>query len=161
MTRSPTDVFLPRWLPMVHELFAFDDERVPSLRLAFARILKYDASLGHVALGYHCDGPLVTLGVALNGADEYDGGARSRRCRSATSSSASASAASASATWAEGRRGDRAARRPRPRRRARDDAHVRPATRCSSLRARRGFKRWRRDCEPSLRTTMVHVCIVG
>ena len=69
-----TDVFLPRWLPMVHELFAFDDERVPSLRLAFARILKYDASLGHVALGYHCDGPLVTLGVALNDADEYDGG---------------------------------------------------------------------------------------
>ena len=27
-----------------------------------------------MALGYHCDGPLVTLGVALNGADEYDGG---------------------------------------------------------------------------------------
>ena len=96
-----TDVFLPRRLPMVHELFAFDDERV-LLRLAFARILKYDASLGHVALGHHCDGPLVTLGVALNGADEYDGGGTVIALLQERDLLERERAGSASATWAVG-----------------------------------------------------------
>ena len=68
---------IPRLAAVVHGLFggtAGFAERVPGLHLKFARIVKYDAALGEVELGFHQDGPLITCNIALNSPDEYEGG---------------------------------------------------------------------------------------
>ena len=45
-----------------------------NLRLGGCRVVKYDAADGHVELGMHRDGLLVTANIALNDVDEYTGG---------------------------------------------------------------------------------------
>ena len=70
------DVLLPRLLPAVSN--AFPGVLAPpadaALRLVEARLVKYDADVGHVELGYHYDGPLVTINVALTNPNAFDGG---------------------------------------------------------------------------------------
>jgi hypothetical protein len=45
-----------------------------NLRLGGCRVVKYDADDGHIELGMHRDGLLVTANIALNDVDEYTGG---------------------------------------------------------------------------------------
>ena len=45
-----------------------------TLRLGGARVVKYDASSGHVELGYHRDGLLLTCNIALSDDSDYTGG---------------------------------------------------------------------------------------
>ncbi len=68
---------LPRLYPAI--LNAFPDALASStkpenFRLGGCRIVKYDASDGHVELGLHRDGLLITANVALNDLSEYEGG---------------------------------------------------------------------------------------
>ena len=73
--RFLNDELLPRLLPEIVAAFpgALDPVRC-SLGVQAARLVKYDASAGHVELGYHRDGTLLTANIALNSADEYSGG---------------------------------------------------------------------------------------
>lgn len=64
---------LPRLVPEIKAAFP-DILGSSQLRLQVCRILKYDAAQGHVELGYHRDGPLVTAVIGLNDPGEYDGG---------------------------------------------------------------------------------------
>lgn len=75
--RLLNEQYLPRWEPLLHDLFCDTSryvESIDALRLKFARIVKYEASLGEVELGFHQDGPLVTCNIALNSPNEYEGG---------------------------------------------------------------------------------------
>ena len=75
--RLLNEQYLPRWEPLLHDLFCDTTryvESIAALRLKFARIVKYEASLGEVELGFHQDGPLVTCNIALNSPNEYEGG---------------------------------------------------------------------------------------
>ncbi|KAK1746150.1 hypothetical protein QTG54_002757 [Skeletonema marinoi] len=66
---------LPRLFPAIS--LAFSDSLTinpENLRLGGCRVVKYDAADGHVELGMHRDGLLVTANIALNDLDEYEGG---------------------------------------------------------------------------------------
>ena len=66
---------LPRLFPAIS--LAFSDSLTinpENLRLGGCRVVKYDAADGHVELGMHRDGLLVTANIALNDSDEYEGG---------------------------------------------------------------------------------------
>jgi hypothetical protein len=66
---------LPRLFPAIS--LAFSDSlniNPENLRLGGCRVVKYDAADGHVELGMHRDGLLVTANIALNDLDEYEGG---------------------------------------------------------------------------------------
>lgn len=66
---------LPRLFPSIS--LAFSDSLTinpENLRLGGCRVVKYDAADGHVELGMHRDGLLVTANIALNNLDEYEGG---------------------------------------------------------------------------------------
>ncbi len=66
---------LPRLFPAISLAFADSLTINPeNLRLGGCRVVKYDATDGHVELGMHRDGLLVTANIALNDLDEYEGG---------------------------------------------------------------------------------------
>lgn len=66
---------LPRLFPAISLAFADSLTINPeNLRLGGCRVVKYDAADGHVELGMHRDGLLVTANIALNDLDEYEGG---------------------------------------------------------------------------------------
>ena len=65
---------LPRLFTSISQQFANVIPDPTTLRLGGARIVKYDANAGHVELGMHRDGLLLTVNIALNDASEYTGG---------------------------------------------------------------------------------------
>jgi predicted 2-oxoglutarate/Fe(II)-dependent dioxygenase YbiX len=66
---------LPRLFPAISLAFSESLTINPeNLRLGGCRVVKYDAADGHVELGMHRDGLLVTANIALNDLDEYEGG---------------------------------------------------------------------------------------
>ena len=77
LSRSYTLVnfeLLPRLFPAVINAFPYLKTNAANLRLAGCRVVKYDASDGHVELGLHRDGQLLTANIALNDIDEYENG---------------------------------------------------------------------------------------
>lgn len=68
---------LPRLFPSILNAFpdALAGRTTPeNFRLGGCRIVKYDASDGHVELGLHRDGLLITANIALNDLRDYEGG---------------------------------------------------------------------------------------
>ena len=72
---------LPRLFPAISSAFfvsgnSHSDVTIhpENLRLGGCRVVKYDAADGHVELGMHRDGLLITANIALNDVDEYTGG---------------------------------------------------------------------------------------
>jgi len=65
---------LPRIFTCISQQFANVIPDPSKLRLGGARIVKYDADAGHIELGMHRDGLLLTVNIALNDLDEYTGG---------------------------------------------------------------------------------------
>ena len=61
-------------MPAIASAFPYGALKAPHLRVSGASIVKYNATAGQSALGIHRDGPLIAATIALNGADEYQGG---------------------------------------------------------------------------------------
>ena len=65
---------LPRLFPAITNAFPKLKTTPENFRLGGSRIVKYDAADGHVELGLHRDGLLITANIALNDLDDYEGG---------------------------------------------------------------------------------------
>lgn len=77
LSRSYTLVnfeLLPRLFPAIMNAFPTLQTNAANFRLGGCRVVKYDASDGHVELGLHRDGLLLTANIALNDWDGYEGG---------------------------------------------------------------------------------------
>ncbi|KAL7533489.1 hypothetical protein ACHAXR_009302 [Thalassiosira sp. AJA248-18] len=65
---------LPRLFPAISTAFPDLTINPENLRLGGCRVVKYDASDGHVELGMHRDGLFVTANIALNDLESFKGG---------------------------------------------------------------------------------------
>ena len=65
---------LPKLFTNICNTFESLKNHQSTLRLGGARVVRYDASTGHVELGYHRDGLLLTCNIALSDEHDYTGG---------------------------------------------------------------------------------------